>query len=234
MVGSLGTLGIITQATLKLRPIAEQQAMVAMTLAGGQVEAMLNLVHESRTRPVCVELMLAKPQAAWQLLIGYEGNTEAVSWQVQHLVKEIGGQCSLDAHVDFPTNPLWHTLTELPALPEWHAVFQASLPSSRVAEFCLHAERDAAAIRAHAGNGIVYGHWGADLTNERAASILNAWRERVAPVGGSVIVTRCPAEWKRSLSVWGPPADDLWLMHAVKAKFDPRGLFNPGRFAAGI
>jgi glycolate oxidase FAD binding subunit len=234
LVGSLGTLGIITKVTLKLRPGAEQQAMLTLAVNADQIESLLTAVHETRTRPVCVELMRAKPPAGWSMLIGYEGNADAVSWQVQQLVKEIGGQCPLEAHVDFPTNRLWHALTELSALPEWQTVFKVSLPASRVAEFCLHAERDASAIRAHAGNGIVHGHWGADLTNERAASILNVWRELVAPFNGSVIVTRCPSEWKKSLSVWGPPTADLWLMRDVKAKIDPRGLFNPGRFVGGI
>jgi FAD/FMN-containing dehydrogenase len=36
------------------------------------------------------------------------------------------------------------------------------------------------------------------------------------------------------MPVWGNPRADVWLMKAVKDKLDPRGLFNPGRFVAGI
>ena len=34
------------------------------------------------------------------ILIGYEGNVDAVTWEVQQLVKEVGMQGRLDARVD--------------------------------------------------------------------------------------------------------------------------------------
>jgi len=116
-------------------------------------------------------------------------------------------------------------------------VFKANLLPSATAAFCLAADQDAERplLHAHAGSGIVYGFYpGAGLTKEQAASMLTTWRERAAKGQGGVIVPRCPSEWKRSLNVWGPPRGDAWLMREVKAKLDPRGIFNPGRFVDGI
>ena len=73
-----------------------------------------------------------------------------------------------------------------------------------------------------------------DWTREKIASLLGAWREAAARVQGRVIVLRCPAEWKSVISVWGPIGNDAWLMREVKEKFDPHGIFNPGRFYHGI
>jgi glycolate oxidase FAD binding subunit len=202
-------------------------------------------LHESRTRPTSIELLnqaatklllprakLAAPDTPWTVLVGYEGNLAAVDWQVQQLVREVGTQCRVEAHVDYTATPLGEALVESAAASEPTATFKASLPPSATAAFCLNAP--SAALQAHAGSGVVRGHWAGDLTKDQAASMLNTWRDRAHKVDGSVIVERCPSDWKAALNVWGSPRGDTWLMHEVKRKFDPRGIFNPGRFVDGI
>ncbi len=261
LVGSLGTLGIITQATLKLRPLAEHHAVITLGCESTQLEALLTCLHASRTRPVCIDLLnqtaarivftqLSEPErqarvvpdtpslgarapttAEWALLVGYEGNFDAVGWQVQQLVKEVGTQCPLQAYVDAAAQPLWDALVEQSA---WSGLtFKANLPPSATAAFCQAVDHGPA-LRAHAGNGVVLGRWRAGVTMEEAGSMLTAWRELAAKGNGSVIVPACPSEWKKSLSVWGPAPSDAWLMREVKAKFDPHAIFNPGRFVDGI
>ncbi|MSU78585.1 MAG: FAD-binding oxidoreductase [Gemmataceae bacterium] len=242
LTGSLGTLGIITQVTLKLRPLAEEQAIISLACDADKVESILANLHGSRTRPICLDLLnrlaarrvfdqahLPVPDAAWVLLVGYEGNADAVSWQVQQLVKEVGILAKLEARVDFTAQPLWDSLVEFAHRPGDELVLKASVLPSAVATFGLNADRDGVALRAHAANGIVYGHWTADASLDRAAETLKRWRE-----SSGTIVTRCPSEWKKTLDVWGPPRNDAWLMREVKAKFDPKSIFNPGRFVAGI
>jgi glycolate oxidase FAD binding subunit len=248
LVGSLGTLGIITQATLKLRPLAEQQALLSLACAPDRLETMLAGLHNSQTRPVCVELLdqaaaqvvyaqasLVALEGPWVIVVGYEGNAEAVSWQVQQLVKEVGAQCRLQARVDFTANPLWQALIEFAAWPTGATVFKANLLPSAVASFCRDADSDAnrPALRAHAGSGIVCGHW-PNLSEQDAGQVLAVWRERARKGQGSVVVCRCPAEWKPGLDVWGPAPASADLMREVKAWFDPRRVFNPGRFIGGI
>jgi len=249
LVGSLGTLGIITQVTLKLRPIAEQQAIVCVACAPSALESLLTMLHGSRTRPVCVELLnnvaakrvfenacLAVPESAWQILVGYEGNADAVSWQVQQLVAELGPRDRLDAWIDFCTTPLWRALVEAAAWPEGGMVLKARVLPSVTATFiqAIDQEPIRPAIQAHAGAGIVYGRWPAGLTKDRAASILTLWREQARVGGGTVAVQTCPSDWKSTLNVWGPTPNDAWLMREVKAALDPKGIFNPGRFVDGI
>lgn len=246
LVGSLGTLGIITQVTLKLRPLAEERAILGLACDADKLDCILTCLHSTRTRPVCLDVLnrsaaqsvfaqahLKAPESAWLVLVGYEGNMAAVHWQVQQLVKEVATQCRIEARVDITAEPLCHAVVESAGAHDG-TTFKASLLPSTLAAFCLAADREGAAIHAHAGNGIVYGRWNADLTKERAASILTTWRERARQGQGSVIVTCCPGEWKASLNVWGPIRNDGWLMHEVKRKFDPRGVFNPGRFVDGI
>jgi glycolate oxidase FAD binding subunit len=254
LIGSLGTLGIITQATLKLRPLAEEQALVTLACGNSALETTLAQLHASRTTPVCLDLLnsatarelfsqanMPVPEGPWVVVVGFEGNAEAVQWQVQQLVREHGSAAgadhgSLEARVGFTAEPLWHALAEWQLWPGSSVTFKANVRPSALAHFCEEVTEVGGKpwLRAHAGNGIVWGHLGGDVTMEQAASALAGWREFARASQGKVVVARCPSGWKGSLSVWGPAPPDAWLMREVKSKFDPRRLFNPGRFVDGI
>jgi glycolate oxidase FAD binding subunit len=248
-VGALGTLGVICQVTLKLRPLPEENALVLLTCPGDGLEGVLDLLHESRTRPVCLDMLNATaaqlvnrqntaglPVRDWVVVAGYEGSREAVAWQVQQLVKEVKTAYPLDARVGEAALPLWRALAELPGQPPGALTFKANLRPTTCAAFCRRADGrgDGLALQAHAGNGIVVGHAPDGLTAEHAAAVVQGARELAAAGRGHVVLAHCPTEWKKTLSVWGPPPADAWLMRAVKEQLDPRRLFNPGRFVDGI
>jgi glycolate oxidase FAD binding subunit len=248
-VGSLGTLGIISQVTLKLRPLPEEHALVILNGPAERLEGLLELLHRSRTQPVCVEVFnpptvrllnteteVALPESDWVVIAGFEGGREAVAWQVQQLVREAAAGCPLEARVGSPALPLWQALVEWPGREPGLLTFKANLLPSVTADFCrqVSALADGLLLQAHAGNGIVVGHAPTGLTLDRAAALVKELRQRAAAGGGRVVLLRCPTAWKETLSVWGPPPPDLWLMHAVKQQLDPQGLFNPGRFVEGI
>lgn len=241
-VGALGTLGVISQVTLKLRPLPEAQASVVCGAESGQIEALLARVHESRTRPVCVDLLnraaarwiqqhagVSLPETAWVLVVGYEDNAGAVDWQVQQLSQEVSTTAVLRGPA---ADPLWRALVELADGPEAALTFKANLLPSATAAFCRRAEELAGDVllQAHAGNGIVLGHLPGDSGRERAEQVLKVLRQAAVAAQGNLTLPRCPVAWKRTLPVWGEPSGDRWLMQAVREKFDPRGVFNPGRF----
>src|SRR5262249_46596181 len=95
-----------------------------------------------------------------------------------------------------------------------------------------------ARLRAHAANGVVRLHAGLELldglkTKERPRKLVAMRRQNQAR-GGQMVILRAPNEIKSQLDVWGDVGPTESLMRAMKEKFDPESILNPGRFVAGI
>jgi len=71
-------------------------------------------------------------------------------------------------------------------------------------------------------------------TANRVAAATEGVLAATAAAEGSATIPWCPAEWKRSLKIWGFDRDDFAQMKKLKAFFDPGGVFSPGRFVGGI
>jgi glycolate oxidase FAD binding subunit len=255
-VGALGTLGIISQVTLKLRPLPESKALVTFGCETAALERLLDHLHQTRTRPVCLDVLnspavraigratgLSLPEASWAIVVGFEDNGDAVGWQVRQLLQELASadMDGLEARAGDASEALWHALVAFTASggrqpPAQGASFKANLLPQAVASFCQQAATlpEPVCLHAHAGSGIVRGHFDGDLTLPRIATMLKELTDTAVRAEGNLILPHCPVEWKRELPVWGRERGDLGLMRQVKEKLDPNNIFNPGRFVGGI
>jgi glycolate oxidase FAD binding subunit len=250
-IGSLGTLGIITQVTLKLKPQPENRALILAVCDSRELEAALEAIHVSATRPVCFDLFnglavksmsesgsVPPSEFDWLVIVGFEDNRQAVDWQVQQLLQELAKvKCgTFDPLRNDTSAPLWDFMTEFQLRADATLTFKANLLPREVAAFCMIANglSERPLLQAHAGSGVILGHFGAELTLSRAQAILKELQDTAEAGMGNVIVQRCPPGWKRELPIWGRPRGDAWLMRRVKELLDPKGIFNPGRFIVAI
>jgi glycolate oxidase FAD binding subunit len=242
LTGSLGTLGILTQLTLKVRPIPEASVLVVATFAGpGELADVLDRLNTSATRPIAIELLnpggarlAGLPVEGWSLAIGFEDNAASVAWQVDRIRSELG-TAAVSVREGADAEPLWSALTGFPAAAEVGPVsFTASLRSSAVVPFVKDLDPGRWAIQAHAGNGIVRGHAIGPLDRDATGPEIDRLRALAGRDGGSLILARCPTDWKAALSVWGPPRPDWPMAERVKRALDPAGVMNPGRFVGTI
>ena len=101
LVGSLGTLAVITQVTLMVRPIPETSALVVADLGSfDQAEQLFGSLARTKTLPSATQWLLGP---AWrqlpgivsqprpglgQLLVGLEGTQAEVDWMIGQLQRE--------------------------------------------------------------------------------------------------------------------------------------------------
>jgi glycolate oxidase FAD binding subunit len=251
-IGSYGTLGVIVTVTLKLRPLPDDERLVAVAFerlkdAAAAARALLgsdlipNAVDLADTEGLAA-MGLDLPAAA-ALLVGFDGLPEQVAWQCDELARlasAFGG----------------HTARVLPA-EAWprlaHGVRAAwSTPAAVMRLVVLPAavadvmEQGAGAARqrglpsawtAHAGVGIVTGALAIPPAPDgftAVVSVLEDWRRLARSAGGFAILEWAPLPVKSAVPVWDDPGGAGRIMQRIKTQLDPHGLFNPGRFVAGI
>ncbi len=239
LVGSRGELAIITQVTLKLRPLPETSALVGLNFdSTRQVEALLARLMNSATRPMAIEVL--NPHASLKsfpatqaqrvlLCVGYEGAEHEVRWQIETLIAEAQPfePRSAQSLIGSVAEPAWAELTDF-AVSSTRSLFtfKASLPPSRTMEFLQLATDAGISAKAHAGNGIVLGHLPSSATTAlQATAILKPLITLASSSNGSLSVLRCPSDWPIEQQTGGIAAGREWS-ERIQQQLDPHGLFR--------
>jgi glycolate oxidase FAD binding subunit len=236
MVGSLGTLGVLVEATLRLHPLPEAEGAWLATFSSAEgAAAFLARVLDSTLQPS--RLQILSDRAATTVAVSFGSVPEAVRAQgesVVALARREGGRAT-EAPPGF-----WSSLRAL--LADSTVLLKLAALPSDTAVLCGEIQRlgaglgISAAIVGEAGNGILHVALKGTLpTAEWEARVVLLLRERLAPSGGSAVVERAPLPLKERLDVWGPidPAA-LAIMKRLKTEFDPLGVLNPGRYVDRI
>ncbi len=249
LTGSLGTLGVITQVTFKVRPLTEQFTLMACAVQSTrQAEKLLAALVTSATTPAAIEL-LSGP--AWDsepalktlvgasgpeklyLVVGLEGSAAEVEWMTGRLHDEwcelgIEAPITIGDAADF-----WKKLVDFPAVGNSPLVLKASLVPSGVTQFidALRTLDREASIQSHAGNGVVIARLSAFPKDGLSRALVGNLQPAAAAHHGSLLILSNPSGSEMThQSVWGGLDVPFSLMSAVKQKFDPKNILNPGRF----
>lgn len=223
-VGSAGTLGLITSAYLRLRPIPQvEETVLINTPAAQPLLDLTQMIVDTHLEATALEL--AGPGLIgndWSLLIRLSGNKEAVADARSRLGAKaflLDGQEAFDQLANAELQAT--TIVRLADLP------------SRLNETMQLAKRlqdkSGARMVAHAGDGIVRVLIG-DGDVETIAFAIGEARRMLKISGGTVVVASRNAEMMRRVDAFGSAAPTLPLMTKLKQVFDPGSVLAPGRF----
>jgi glycolate oxidase FAD binding subunit len=241
LTGSLGTLGIITQMTLKVRPIPEASAFAWVHFWDHEsLTTALEVLNTSGTRPTALDLLNSSgsrlvgqgpglPNGQATLAIGYEDSPGSVRWQLDRLAAELG-RTDFAIVESTDSEALWNALCHFQAEQAGPFGVVANMRPSSVVSFLEQLDAERWSVQAHVGNGIVRAHALGDWSVESASQRIEELRSLATGDGGNLIVSRCPTEWKDRVRVWGEPRGDWALGERVRATLDPHAAMNPGRF----
>jgi glycolate oxidase FAD binding subunit len=250
MAGSWGTLGAMTDVTIKVlpRPETEQtllirgveppQAVKAMTSAMGSSCDVSGAAH----LPADVAARIAAKEITGDAVtaLRLEGFSPSVAERkrmLEVLMKPFGEMATADARL---SRSLWSAIRDAtafaarrspPSREDERPLWRISTAPSRGAEL--------AAMIAGGAQAQMFYDWAGgliwvmlDVGNDAGAALI---RHAVAATGGHATLVRAPASMRAAIDVFTPQDAALTaLTKRVKEGFDPQGVLNPGRMWAGM
>ncbi len=203
LAGSLGTLGLILEASLKTLPLPVMEATLRFELPEDRAVETLNR-WGGQPLPVSA--------SAWhgdELHVRLSGAAAAVTAALGRLG---GEQLSADR-----ARPFWSGLRE-----QRHPFFQNSMPLWRLAVPSTAPPR---VFEVLPGSRLL--EWGGGLRWIATHADARVVRDVAAKAGGHATLFRAA---DKSCGSFHPLPPEMMMLHRrLKATFDPQGIFNPGR-----
>lgn len=256
--GSLGTLGVIVEASFKVAPRPDRWAAVTASfpslreaVAGGR--SLVGQVYGPQglqvvSAVVADKLGLATPGQSGAVALAFmAGRPRAVARRVEESARLLAesGATGVESLDETSGLDLLSRLTDLesnPADPPRFAL-KVSLPPANVGKMLDVLGRVSTEIApgtgvvADPGFGVVHLlGWQVDFTDSHVAlgimGLVDEARQVAHGLEGTVVFEICPPDVKAGLDVFEGAAGEaeLEIMRRTKQNFDPAGILNPGRF----
>jgi glycolate oxidase FAD binding subunit len=238
LAGSHGTLGVITEVTLKVLPAPEAVGTLALT--GLDAQTAVAALAAALGSPYGVSgaaWLPAEPAAQLGFsttvtVARIEDFARSVIYRLSRLREELATFGPGEILDDASSRALWRAVRDAPVLgaEPGDAVWRVSVRPSRGPGVI-------AAVNAAFG-ARVFMDWGGGLVwisgpaNESAHA---AVERAAAGAGGTWTLFRAPESLRAAVAVVPPePAPLARITQRVKAAFDPQRILNPGRLYAGL
>lgn len=246
MAGSWGTLGAMTQVTVKVLPAGEKTRTVLVFGCDG--EAATAVMTQALQSPYEVSAAAWLPQEiAGRSGVGYvrdagrsvaairiEGPGPSVAYRCEALRKQLASFGETEELHGHNSGAFWREVRDVKPFAESgdsRVVWKISVPPQSGASL--------SANFADSLKGEAFLDWGGGLiwlaVPDSSDAGQDLIRSAIAESGGHATLIRAPAELRTAVPVFQPQDPGLArLSQRLKEGFDPRGVLNPGRMYAGV
>ena len=237
MIGSAGTLGLITEVTSRITTMPERCSAISAAGSLPLCAALAGKVIISNLSPVFVAAILENRKDSeidrwsWKLLIGFEGFEKIVEEQLKRtakLLEEGGIELKNQEAYAVQDGIFGGIYTEL---GQSAFILRADVPLDEVAGFVTFLSsrlRDAKMFLDFGCGRILAGF---------EVMQADVWRQ-ICDFGvqrrGHVLLEKAPVEFKKHNDVFGATRPEWKIMHRIKAALDPHNIFAPGRLPGKV
>ncbi|GIW46699.1 MAG: glycolate oxidase [Deltaproteobacteria bacterium] len=256
-VGSLGTLGIVVEATFRLYPIAEfSQTCIISSPDIDALEKNVFAVLNSTVVPTCLELVSPPlldrvsghlgfdiPKKGYALCVRVESVQRAVRDQISRICDMCGGSNAKITLIEGGLEEkLWDCLINFPwkFLKDGRLVCKASILPGSIKWFLRGLEQISSSLHldayvlGRAGSGVLTVSLESREDDSSLVDAVSLLRKEIRVIGGNLTVWDCPLSMKSRIDVWDDIGESIGIMKRIKRLLDPRAILNPGRFVGGI
>ncbi len=258
-LGAWGTLGIITEATLRLFYLPEEHK--TMVLKFGDIADVCRLVESisnSFLHPESLELINARASHSLGmdtdfgmqkdellLLVGIAGNRDIVERHVSEIraMAEASNVRELNELSDSEEEKAWASQRQIRLHSATGTITgKAVIPVDKTGDMFQAIQKAAnkhqleVGITGHVGNGILYPRFFPREHSETGKEVLAAisdLTQSAKRLGGFLLVESGPVEAKQANDPISQRSDYV-LMRCLKQTFDPRNILNPGKVVRTI
>lgn len=243
--GSWGTLGIISQLTLRLYPQPEASKTICFTGAPDAIQTLAAQLFASTLTPTAfaivipstihalrVEKLNKHSKRQFSLLARFQSIAVSIQQQSKQLIQ--WGQNQALTGETFEGQPevnLWQQLsTQRSQSPFANTIIckVGIAPASIVPLLDLLLQKYPMFqgwINGGNGIGLLYAN-----TDSLSIEILEQVRSHCIAHNGFLTVLSAPREWKETMDLWGYQGNNLKVMTQLKQQFDPYQQLNSGRY----
>ncbi len=231
--GSLGTLGVITQAIFRLHPVSQETRSLSFAVRNsGEMNKLVLAVLDSKLVPTGVQVR-AGSSSPIAVDLCFEGTAAGCEAQSKQALAMASAASRLE-----PSADMWNARAGLWSGSEPSAVLKFTLLPAELGAFLDRIKEVSERLRL--SWRLVAQAVGVGLLRVEAADVpaiaaaVGELRNGLETHGGSLVILRCPGDMRGKTDAWGSAGDALALMQSIKVQFDPAGVLNPGRFVGGI
>ncbi len=245
--GSFGTLAVISEMTFKLRALPPaEKTLIFYSGELGSLTSLISRITDSDLQPAAIELLspadagsLPIEPGKFVLALRFLSEPEAIDSQIGE-VSQLGSEFKRTVMSAEDAATFWRAYHASEIDDRWdYRLRMSALPADLKASLDeIQSILPETGWRAHAANGVIRIHgekgWLDRLKTKERARKLADLRHHAQSRGGRLVILRATTDIIDQLDVWGEVGQTDGIMRALKEKYDPLSLLNPGRFVAGI